>query len=142
MPRTEAWFQLLYHSVPSEEESELLSLRAASNKALRRRGPKVSSRRKQTKKNKASHLPIVYTCTADNFTITILQSLFFPLYREGDFMTKSSFWTDTVNTGLKKAYQDSNQIQVFCNGMGNAPLPVSIGSFSLSDKVACLVNVA
>ena len=39
-------------------------------------------------------------------------------------MTKSSFWTDTVNTGLKKAYQDSKQVHVFCNGIGNAPLPV------------------
>lgn len=47
--------------------------------------------------------------------------------KDGDDTTKSSFWTDTVNTGLKKAYQDSNQIQVFCNGMGNAPLPGLFG---------------
>ena len=89
-------------------------------------------------KNKASHLPIVYTCTADNFTITILQSLFFPLYREGDFMTKSSFWTDTVNTGLKNAYQDSKHIGVFCNGIGNVQLPVITVFVSKSDALHAL----
>ena len=39
-------------------------------------------------------------------------------------MSKASFWADKVNTGLKEAYQDSKQVDVFCNGIGNAQLPV------------------
>jgi len=42
--------------------------------------------------------------------------------KEGDDTTKASFWTDTVNTGLKKAYEDSKQVHVFCTGTGSAPL--------------------
>lgn len=63
---------------------------------------------------------------------------FFPLYREGDFMTKSNFWTDTVKTGLKNAYQDSKHIGVFCNGIGNVQLPVITVFVSKSDALHAL----
>jgi len=39
-------------------------------------------------------------------------------------MSKASFWIDTVNTGLKEAYRGSKEVVVFCNGIGNAQLPV------------------
>lgn len=64
------------------------------------------------------------------------------MYREDDDTTKVSFWTDTVNTGLKKAYEDSKQVDVFCTGIGNAPLPVITVFISITTQyILCVYSL-
>ncbi|XP_020615016.1 DBH-like monooxygenase protein 1 isoform X2 [Orbicella faveolata] len=58
----------------------------------------------------------------------------------GDDMSKASFWTDPVNTGLKEAYRDSKEVVVFCNGIGNAQLPV-ITFFISKCQYCCFLYV-
>ena len=82
-------------------------------------------------------MSIFYTCKTGNFALN-KATIFFSLYREGDDITESNFWTDTVNTGLMKAYQDSRQVDVFCHGIENAPLPVITVFLSKSDTLHAL----
>ncbi|KAL9960044.1 hypothetical protein ACROYT_G033439 [Oculina patagonica] len=44
-------------------------------------------------------------------------------HKEGDDISKPSFWTDTVSTGLKKAYQESKEVDAFCTGRAHVLLP-------------------
>ena len=63
------------------------------------------------------------------YFLKLLNSIKLTLYKIFDFfrpsvLNSSDFWTDEVNEGLKKAYADSNQVNVYCVGRGAAPLPV------------------
>ncbi|XP_020615038.1 DBH-like monooxygenase protein 1 [Orbicella faveolata] len=57
-------------------------------------------------------------------------------YKQGDDPRKPSWWTDAVNTGLKDAYQEADQMVAKCSGRSNKPIEVisksySVGSFPL-----------
>lgn len=45
-------------------------------------------------------------------------------YRQGDDPSKPSWWTDAVNTGLKNAYQDTDQVVGRCSGRSGKSVEV------------------